>query len=195
VEKYKRPALVLADEGGKVKGSVRSVDGVHVVELLKGVQDHLERYGGHAKAGGLTLKGKDVTRFQAALALWAVERGIGLNAMAATMVREADADLNLPDVTLELAHALAALEPYGLGFERPLFRSNVRLENIRIVGVGGKHLSCQLKQGRAQVKGIGFGLGGEKIELGKEYMVWYTVRTEEWQGKQSLSCQIERIAS
>jgi len=56
LEKYSRPVIVLAQEDGVIKGSVRSVGTVHAVYLMEAGAVHLERYGGHAKAGGLTMK-------------------------------------------------------------------------------------------------------------------------------------------
>jgi single-stranded-DNA-specific exonuclease len=195
LEKYGRPVLVLASEDGEVKGSLRSVEGVHAVELLNGVKDHLKRYGGHAKAAGLTVKGgpDTVPVLSGAIQTWIQSKSLSLLDLKMASRRVPDLELSLSEVNLNLATAIAELEPFGIGFPTPLFSTICTLTSIRKVGREEQHLSCFLEQEGVTRKSIGFHLADTKITAGQRYRVFYTVNEEEWRGVKSLVCQIKRI--
>ncbi|MBU6389769.1 hypothetical protein KGQ71_04635, partial [Patescibacteria group bacterium] len=195
LERYKRPVVVLAKEGGVIKGSVRSVEGVDAVQLLQAGDVYLEKYGGHSRAAGLTFLTSttdQVGRFRDDLNRWMVEQGWQLGALAEATSRKPDMELPLDAVEIGLAEKIGELEPFGIGFPAPLFSARCRLALIRRVGSTGQHLACVLEQNRQRKKAIGFGMGDLPAEE-KEYEVHFTVRKEEWNGQPEISCHIERI--
>jgi single-stranded-DNA-specific exonuclease len=194
LEKYSRPTVVLALEGEVIKGSVRSLGSLHAVELMASAEDLLERYGGHGKAGGLTVKkGVDAIQLRSTLNQWAASQGWELAAMLLAARKEADLELPLSEANLGLVEELSALEPFGIGFPGPLFEATCTLEAVRRVGKEQQHLSCFLVDGSTRRKAIAFSQGDTDVVDGQLYKVFYTLEAEEWNGVRSASCQIRRI--
>jgi len=143
-ERCHRPVIAFArDKDGELKGSGRSVPGVHMRDLLEAVDSNyhglIGPYGGHAMAAGLTIAEGDFPRFADAVA----ER------MAA---RHADADFSgaiitdgaLPGdaFTLRFARTLRDAGPWGAGFPEPLFQGDFRIAEQRVVGE--RHLKMRV---------------------------------------------------
>jgi single-stranded-DNA-specific exonuclease len=193
LEKYGRPVVVLADEGDVVKGSVRSVDGVHAVEMIAAGSEHLERYGGHGKAAGLTMKGKDVEGFRNLLNEWLRNGAWEIEAMAKAAQRPADMAISLKEADLELAEQLDTLQPFGIGFPAPLFSTRCRLVSLKPVGREKQHLACFLEQDGTQRKAIAFSMAAHMPEEGAEKEVRFVLEAEEWDRRRYASCQIRSI--
>ncbi|WP_295889074.1 single-stranded-DNA-specific exonuclease RecJ, partial [uncultured Thiohalocapsa sp.] len=107
-ERWHRPTIVFADAGnGELRGSARSIDGLHIRDALDAVDKHhpglIARFGGHAMAAGLSLRPEVLPDFRAALAA-EVERQLG----GEPAVREilSDGELPPPLLTLHTADAL-----------------------------------------------------------------------------------------
>ena len=199
-EQFGRPVIVLTKEGNAIKGSVRSVNGINAVALMAAGNEFLERFGGHAKAGGLTLKpilpGEDietVERFRQCLVDWTAGQGFSLEEMADSARRRPDLDLSLADISLELAEGLDDLQPFGIGFPTPLFATTCEVRSLRQVGREKQHLSLQLVQGGVSRKGIAFSHGEPIVKEGDRVRAEYTVQIEEWQNVRSPSCQVQRL--
>lgn len=129
-EHYYRPAIVLTGTQEVLKGSGRSIEGYSMFEKLTEQDALLSRYGGHPMAAGLSIRQECVEAFRKAL-----NASCGLT--EADLIRKVTVDsmLAVPQVTLELAQELEALEPYGNGNERPVFAStDIRLTGLRIMG-------------------------------------------------------------
>lgn len=193
VELYKRPVVALAMEGDSIKGSVRSVGEIHAIDLLNAGEQYLERFGGHAKAAGLTMK-KDVSveAFRGALQTWTATQ-TDLETLALSMVRKHDIELDLEDVTIELATALENLAPYGLGFPTPIFAVRAKISDVRTVGKTGKHLACFLEFEGVRKKGIAFGQANAVIRPNEVHEVHLQVAAETWNQITSPVCQIVKI--
>lgn len=194
-EQYARPVIVLAKEGEVIKGSVRSIEGADVGSLLQSVASCLERFGGHAKAGGLTLKGDAsiIPLLRQMSNEWGEKLGLTLEKMRKTHQPEADGDIPLEAVTLELAEELDTLAPFGIDFPEPILASTCQITGARAVGSTGAHLSCLLRDGLTQKKAVGFGLGETAVSTEELYKVLYTIQKEEWQGRVSVACHIRRL--
>ncbi|CAN5165403.1 single-stranded-DNA-specific exonuclease RecJ [soil metagenome] len=201
VEVYKRPAVVLALEGGVVKGSVRSIGNVHAVKLVEAGEAFLERYGGHAKAAGLTFRTGAVAVGAVAGFRELVQLGVAdasLEEMAIAGERKAEAVLLLSDVTLELAQTIQTLEPFGIGFPQPVFALKAQVESLRAVGRDGTHLSCFLvdpAQPSVKKKAIGFGMSRGGMTDGQQVEVLAVVTAETWQGVTSPNLQLKKMTT
>jgi single-stranded-DNA-specific exonuclease len=191
LEKYRRPVVALASEQGEIKGSVRSVDGVHALELLEAASALLERFGGHTKAAGLTLKGT-VEELRDALNAYMDGLLITTDQLAQGS-RSTDGELGLDEVTLELADALEQLEPFGIGFPTPRFTITAEVTVARRVGQEGKHLSCMLSDGSIQRKAIAFSYKGTEPLPGEHYIITTTLQAEEWRDVRSVVCHVRSI--
>lgn len=204
MERYLRPVIALAKEGNLLKGSVRSVDGIHAVEMVAsanfGNGQMVGRYGGHSKAAGFTLvEGLDgfeaIDRFSERVQAWLGQKSLDLTFINQAAKTGADLQLNLREIDLDLAKTLKQLEPFGVGFRNPRFKTVCQIRDIRRVGAGGKHLACFLEGAGVRRKAVGFGLGDKSIIEGESYEVDYQVESEEWQGVKSVVCQIQSFVS
>lgn len=201
VEVYKRPAIVLALEGGVIKGSVRSVGDVHAVKLVEAGEAFLERYGGHAKAAGLTFRSGAVAVGAVAGFKELVHIGVAdasLEELAEAAEKKAEAVINLEDVTLELAEVVATLEPFGMGFPQPIFSITAKIDAMRQVGREANHLSCFLvdgAQGLIKKKAIAFSAQQGELANGDRVEVLVTIGIDSWQNVTSPSLIIKKITA
>ena len=126
-------------------GSARAPDGMNVREAFVACADALERYGGHAAAGGFSVKPGRMDDFRRMLCAYCVDkRGDGV-AVAAS--NEPDLWLETSDITLVLAEELRLLEPYGECNREPVFGlRGVLFADVKPLGAEGKHLSFTLRK-------------------------------------------------
>ena len=135
-ERVRRPVIAFADAGeGELRGSARSVAGVHVRDVLDAVSKRhpglLGRFGGHAMAAGLTLARERLDEFAAAfdaeVALWQAGGSLA-------DIVETDGALGADDISLANAEALRAAGPWGQAFPEPSFDQTFRVLRTRTVG-------------------------------------------------------------
>ncbi len=144
-DRLHRPVIVFAETGeGDIKGSARSVPGLHIRDALDAVAkrhpDLLQKFGGHAMAAGLSLARADFARFSQAFDE-EVRRHLG----PADLRREilSDGELSAAELSLPLAESLRAAGPWGQGFPEPLFDGVFDIVSRRIVG--DNHLKLVLR--------------------------------------------------
>jgi single-stranded-DNA-specific exonuclease len=196
LEQYRRPVVILANEKDVIKGSVRSVDGVESVSMIEAGSEVLERFGGHAKAAGLTFKEgtqDDVAIFRNQVNAWMANQRHTVDSLEQASRKNADMTISLGEITLELAQGLSELEPFGIGFPAPLFSSTCTISKNKLVGSSGQHLSCHLVQDGMERKAIGFQLGKTHVGARASYLVHFNVEEEVWQDKHSASCRIKSL--
>jgi len=125
VEKYGRPALVLAREGEEAHGSGRSIPAFHLLNAIESCHELFSRYGGHAHAAGFALPSANVSQLRERIDAYARAQ---LTLADFEPQLEFDATLPLEDVTPELHQALRLLEPFGMENPEPVFTASaVRL--------------------------------------------------------------------
>ena len=157
-ERVHRPTLVFADaEEGMLKGSGRSIPGLHLRDVLDQVATRhpglLTKFGGHAMAAGLSLARDDLNRFKQALND-AVAEALGYTPPERT--EESDGALARSDFGLPLAEQLASGGPWGQHFPEPLFDGQFFVRSHRIVGE--KHLKLTLDADGTEIEGIAFNI-------------------------------------
>jgi single-stranded-DNA-specific exonuclease len=144
-EKLHRPVIAFAPaDPGWVKGSARSVPGVHVRDVLDAVATHhpglLDKFGGHAMAAGMTLRENDVPEFERAFAA-EVERWIDDDTLAGHL--HTDGALLPGEFNVTTAGALREGGPWGPGFPEPAFDGEFGVVESRIVA--DRHLKLRLR--------------------------------------------------
>src|SRR6202165_2982578 len=118
VDKFHRPALVLADEGGTTKGSGRRIEGFHLYDALASCSMHLTRFGGHRHAAGVTLPTDKVAALADALEAQARAQ---LDPASLPPRGRCDVELQVGELDVELARQLQRLAPFGVGNPEPVF--------------------------------------------------------------------------
>ena len=165
VEAYHYPVVMLADQGERMTGSCRSIEGVDIHAALTGCAAHLERYGGHRQAAGLTLLPEKLPAFIEAMDEW-LEANVDSAAYIPTA--EYDAEIDLEQVTPALVAALEGMQPTGFGNPAPVFRARAEVIEARAVGAAGAHLKLTLSQDHQRLGGIAFREGGRAAALSGE---------------------------
>lgn len=144
VETFYRPAVVLGlDSPGMFKGSVRGIRGFSVVAALHAVGEHLEKFGGHEGAGGLSVREERLESFVQAFEQYCEEK---LRSIETSPSAEADTEAELADVSRQLIEQLRSFAPFGIGNPAPqlLFRG-LKVTELRVLK--DTHLKLTLQQG------------------------------------------------
>ena len=165
VDRMRRPAIVIALEGGEAYGSGRSVAGFHLLQAIEGCKELFTRFGGHAHAVGFCLPAERIAELKSHLKAWAA-----LNVEAAEPSLRCHAVLPLDQITQALFGWLRRLEPLGNGNEEPVFVAyNVRLTGP-VRAIKDRHVCLQLAQGArgASLAALGWDWGARVQALGLE---------------------------
>ncbi|HLM36432.1 MAG TPA: single-stranded-DNA-specific exonuclease RecJ [Gaiellaceae bacterium] len=193
VERYGRPVVLIAGTEGDWKGSGRSIPGFDLHDGLRQCAGHLERWGGHAAAAGLSIKPERVEAFAEAFS------SIGDLALGDDDLRppaKVDALVHGRDLTLDLCAELASLAPFGLGNPGiTLLLAGCELAELSPVG-DGKHLRFRVREdGRDSGSAIAFRLGGQIDRLRRvgHYDVAFRLEANQWNGTVSPQLNVREI--
>jgi single-stranded-DNA-specific exonuclease len=180
VERHGRPVVVISlDEAGEGRGSGRSIPGFDLLAALEACADHLEGFGGHRAAAGLTIKAENVEAFRTAFAAHANEV---LAPEDLRRTEKVDAIAGGVGLGLELAEELKQLAPFGMGNPGVrLLVPSARVTDVRAMGEG-KHARFSLHSGSHRALGVAFGRASLGVE--DEDLLDATVRLEvnHWNG-------------
>lgn len=197
-ERFHRPVIAFApSESGLIKGSARSIPGLHIRDLLEELDTQtggrlIHRFGGHAMAAGLTLGRADFDAFRERFTALVAER---LDPEALTDVLYTDGALEPEELDLGLAQALRRGGPWGAGFPEPCFDGTFRVRDRRMIG--GSHLRLvlsPLEGDDLRVAAIAFNArerGWERI--GDTVRAVYRLDVNRYQGQESLQLVISHM--
>src|SRR5581483_8517172 len=193
VERYNRPVVLVAGEGDVWKGSGRSVSAFDLHGGLGACASHLERYGGHRAAAGLSIRAERIESFSAAFAAHADEVLAEDDLQPITHV---DAVVEGSKLTLELCAELGRLAPFGLGNPGvTLLVDGCEVVDPSTVG-DGKHLRFRVRQrGRDAGSAIAFGLGAQldRFRRDQRYDVVFRLQENRWNGVVSPQLVVRRV--
>jgi single-stranded-DNA-specific exonuclease len=167
-DRWHRPVVAFApaDAGGMLRGSARSVPGVHVRDALEAVAAAhpglLERFGGHARAAGLSLRAPDLERFREAFDGVVGER-LALEDLQGVLY--SDGPLSPGDFGLDLARRLREGGPWGQDFPEPLFDNELIVHGHRIVGEDHLRLRLGVPGTDGEIDAIAFRQAGHAATL------------------------------
>ena len=195
-EKLHRPVVAFAaDEDGMLKGSARSVTGVHIRDVIERIATEnpglIAKYGGHAMAAGLTLEKNSLQPFSGFF-----DEEVKKIIMANGLVHElmTDGGLQAEEFNLSLAEVIRQHGPWGQGYPEPLFDNQFEIVDSRIVGE--KHLKLQLRApGHDKiVEAIAFNLTDEgwPAETRRVQTV-YRLDVNEFRGRKQLQLIIDYL--
>ncbi|CRL46270.1 Single-stranded-DNA-specific exonuclease RecJ [Sodalis glossinidius str. 'morsitans'] len=196
-ERFHRPVIAFAPAGeGVLKGSGRSVAGLHMRDLLERLDTlhpgMILKFGGHAMAAGLTLEHAQFERFRQRFAELVDE---WLDPAMLEGVIWSDGELAGQELSLTTAELLRDGGPWGQGFPDPLFDGRFRVLNQRLVGE--KHLKLLLEPvaGGPMLDGIAFNIDSRLWPDNSVHTVELAYRLEvnEFRGNRSLQLLIQHI--
>lgn len=193
-EEFSRPAVVIALDGSGIgKGSARSVRGLDLYETLTMVKKHLDGYGGHPMAAGLTVAEENFPQFKQAFIQEANSRLSDSDLEPALVL---DGELKLKDITPRFMTFLDKLGPYGPSNMRPKFvtRAAEVSGNPRVIG-NGDHLRFTAKQSGSSYNAVGFNLSQHYQDLVTHDPIdlAYVVEINEWRGNKEIQLNVRDI--
>lgn len=194
-----RPVVAFAPEAegsAVLKGSARSVRGLHIRDVLAWVDAHrpglLKSFGGHAMAAGLMLEADGLEPFRAALGagVEAILDGSELNHDTLT-----DGELGGRDLALPLAAELEGLGPWGQRFPEPLFDGSFEVIDRRVVGRAHLKMVVRPLDGEEALDAIAFNRLPEDLPASGPVRLLYRLAVNRWSGRQSCQLVVERIVT
>jgi single-stranded-DNA-specific exonuclease len=193
-EQIHRPVIAFArDDRGDLKGSARSIPGLHIRDALDLVATRhpglLSRFGGHAMAAGLSLKLEHFSAFAQAFNE-VVRDNLGDDELKSIIW--SDGGLQGDEMNLHAAKSLQQAGPWGQGFPEPLFDDEFEIVQRRVVGE--RHLKLVLKRSESedQVDGIAFFYDPlDWPETKNRFQLAYRLSVNEYQGRESVQLIIE----
>jgi single-stranded-DNA-specific exonuclease len=193
VERYNRPVVMIAGTDGIWKGSGRSVPAFDLHGGLGACSGHLEGFGGHRAAAGLTIDGDRVETFAAAFAAHADSV---LSEDDLRPVTRVDAIVPGAKLGLDLCAELGRLAPFGLGNPGVLLLvDGCELADLSTVG-DGKHLRFRVRhRGRDSGSAIAFGMGAQLDRFHAEgrYDIAFRLQENRWNGIVSPQLVVRRV--
>ncbi len=158
VGKYGRPAVVVSLGDQIARGSCRSIDGFNMHQALTACGEHLEGFGGHAMAAGLTIAPDKLTAFSDAFVSYASSH---ISDEQMKPVLQIDASATLAELNYNTVRNLAQMAPFGRGNAAPVVvvRGCRVLNGPSRIGRSGTTVSITLGQDGATMRGVGFGMG------------------------------------
>lgn len=198
MEKFYLPAAVMAPGEEMVsgelirviKGSVRSVRGFHVAEILKNMDDVLIRGGGHESAGGFTL---EVARLEQFIARFEEEAAKVFAGVRPERCVAVDAEVGLREIDIEVVGALQKLAPFGVGNPTPVFFSR-KVEICNVSAIGQNHARIRLKQGDAVHQAVLWGGAGHPLlRTGRVVDVVFQPELNSYKGITSVQLNLRHV--
>jgi single-stranded-DNA-specific exonuclease len=195
VENYYRPTIVFTKSGEKLAASARSVKDFDVYNALEACAEHLEQFGGHMYAAGMTLLEENYENFKNAFEKVVQET---IHPDLLTPEISYDAEIELAAINPKLIRLLKQFEPFGPENMTPVFYSKNLKDSgyAKAIGKEDEHLKAFIKQENSEsFSAIGFGLGN-KLDLvtqQKPFEAVYCLDENEFNGTVSLQLRLKDI--
>ncbi len=195
VENYYRPTIVFTKSGEKLAASARSVKDFDVYNALEACAEHLEQFGGHMYAAGMTLLEENYENFKNAFEKVVQET---IHPDLLTPEISYDAEIELAAINPKLIRLLKQFEPFGPENMTPVFYSKNLKDSgyAKAIGKEEEHLKAFIKQENSESFGaVGFGLG-KKLDLvthQKPFEAVYCLDENEFNGTVSLQLRLKDI--
>ena len=194
-ERCDRPVIAFArDDAGFLKGSARSISGIHIRDLLEAVSSAtpglISKFGGHAMAAGLNIPEQRFSEFSA-IAAEQLGRLYPNADFSGTILT--DGNLPAAAMNLDFAKLLREAGPWGAGFPEPVFTGDFEIDEQRTVGE--KHLKFRVRPaaGGSTVDAIAFNQAGP-VYRGVVQLT-YRLDVNEYRGFESPQLVVEQIVN
>ncbi len=194
-ETYYRPTIVFTKSGDKLAASARSVKDFDVYNALEACAEHLEQFGGHMYAAGMTLKEENYLAFKEAF-----ENEVKNTISPELLIPEiaVDTEIIFSDINPRFIRLLSQFEPFGPGNMTPTFLAkNIKDTGYaKTLGKDDEHLKLFVKQNNSEGFGaIAFnhGVNLEMVTNQKPFEVLFCIDENEFNGKVTVQLRIKDI--
>ncbi|WP_296623068.1 single-stranded-DNA-specific exonuclease RecJ [Marivirga sp.] len=194
IEHHYRPTIIMTESNGKATGSARSVDGFDLYSAIESCKEHLDQFGGHKHAAGLTLSIDQISNFSAAF-----EKIVQKNITEEQLIPKVliDSYIEIDQITDKFYSILSQMDPFGPGNMQPVFAA----KHLTILGdpliLKEKHLKLTVKdkKGKNKITAIGFGMAEYKslIMNSNAFELAFTIQENHFNGTKSLQLYLKDI--
>ncbi|MBK8780539.1 MAG: single-stranded-DNA-specific exonuclease RecJ [Anaerolineales bacterium] len=193
VERYHKPAILLNEsEDGIMRGSARSIEGLHITEAIATQKNILRGFGGHPMAAGMSFDADKLNEFRRGLGK-AIEKQLG-SIVFEEPTLQIDAWLGLQEINISLADTLEMLAPFGAGNPSLTLASrNVKLKSVSTIGKAKEHLRLNIEDADGNVQSLLWwsGAGEELPEDNSTFDIAYSLRASTYRGQKQATLQFE----
>ena len=188
---HEKPCIVLSNNGeGLLKGSGRSFGNCDLFSITNRCRKHLEKFGGHAAAIGLSLHEDTLEDFKTALEKNFREGNFSKQTVDPDIVGE----LPFSEISFDLTAVMKKFEPYGQGNPTPKFiTKNVEIYQVDTMGKEGEHLRFTFMQNGILMPGVKFKTK-EVFSVGSKVDLLYTVNENHFRGNVTLQLMVDKIS-
>lgn len=195
-ERFHRPTVAFAPgEDGNLKGSCRSIPGVHIRDVLADIAAHrpqmLSKFGGHAMAAGLSIEHQYLDEFSGLFAE-AVARRAQPGAFEPVLMT--DGELYPDEISLDCADDIRLGGPWGQGFPEPLFDGVFEVVDARVVGDAHMKMTLRDPRGGDDISAIAFRyaeMGVPDDPMGQVVRIAYKMDANLFRGWETLQFIVE----
>ena len=195
VDRYHKPAILLNEsEDGVMRGSARSIEGLHITEAIATQKAILRNYGGHPMAAGMSLNVDKLAEFRRGLGK-AIEKQLG-GVIREEPSLQIDAWLELNELNLELANSLERLAPFGAGNPSLILASrDVTMKSVSTLGKTKEHRRLHIEDPSGNTQSIlWWNSAGEELpEEGSRFDIAYSLRASSYRGQKQATLQFEEF--
>jgi len=195
VDRYHKPVFLLTEgDDGILRGSARSVEGLHITEAITANKDLLLNFGGHPMAAGVSLQKDNLISFRRGLGK-AIEKQLGEIVLEEPTL-EIDSWLDLNEINLDLANAVEMLAPFGAGNPNlTLATRGVKTKSVTTLGKGKEHLRLTIEDESGNTQSIlWWGGSGEDLpDEGSKFDIAYSLRASSFRGQKQVTLQFEEF--
>jgi len=195
-ERFHRPVIIFAEGlNGEIKGSARSVTGVHIRDVLDAVATRhkglINKFGGHAMAAGLSIQKNVFDEFAEAFRQ-EVSRWVDEDDLKGCI--HTDGELDSEYMTMDLAELIRQSGPWGQGFPEPLFEGEFLVKNQRIVGERHLKMVLQPVNESLDIDAIAFNAVDNPCPSDNDRIkIAYTMDVNEFRGNRNLQLMVNYI--
>lgn len=189
VERFHRPTVMIALQGQGAKGSARSIRGFHLYRELQACAGHLEAFGGHEMAAGLSLQTGQIDPFAAAFEARARQALTDEELVARSYY---DGTISLQEIDLPATLEIASLAPCGMGNPEPqLLIEGVQPRRVQILGE--QHLRFIAVQAGYSHPAIAFGMADRLEELQGPVDLLATPQVNRYKGRDTVQLRVRDL--
>ena len=190
-EMYYKPSILICLENGEGKGSGRSIQGFDLHEALTKCSNHVDRFGGHSMAIGISVSEDNFESFKSEFEDYVSNTNIN----ELIPVIKVDEEVFAKDININAVNELNALEPFGEANKMPIFMyRNLRINSIRALS-DGKHLKLTLKDENMIIDAIGFNMGNlvDEFLIGDKIDVLGNLEVNRFNGRENVQINLKDL--
>ena len=194
IEQSYKPTIVMTDSDEELlTGSVRSVSGFDVYEALSKCEDNIFQFGGHKYAAGLKVKKSNFDNFKSQF------ENTVKKSVSGKMFRKTfsyDLLIDFSEITLENVKIISRMSPFGLGNNRPVFRTNNCFLDykLKFIGKESQIVKSKIKdESGKELSFICFDKKDDLIRANTVFDILYTVNLNSYSGKDEIELTLREI--